>query len=170
MTRIRSLPLPEHALHAPYARESAYTDCYSTVVDRPVTHAEFVEAFYTTWLFKLERWILAWSVKKPSTDAQARQIAQGEITSFAAWTLEARAPDQLLMCDFLGATRSWFMVAPEGAGTRLYFGSVVTSRVNRRTGERELGRNYRALMGFHKLYSRALLQAARARLRIPLPR
>ena len=169
MSRIRSLPLPEHALHAHYARESAYTDCYSTVVDRPVTHAEFVEAFYTTWLFKLERWILAWSVKKPSTDAEARQIARGEIAHFAAWTLEARARDQLLMCDFLGATHSWFMVAPEGTGTRLYFGSVVTSRVDPSTGRRELGRNYRAFMGFHKLYSRALLHSARSRLRIPLP-
>jgi len=164
VTSIQRLPLPEHALHARYARESAYTDCYTAFIDRKVSHARFVEAFYTTWLFKLERWILGWSVKKPSSDAEAGQIARGEITYFAAWTLEARAPDQLLMCDFLGATRSWFMVEPEGAGTRLYFGSVVTSRVHSRTGQRELGRNYRALMGFHKLYSRALLAAARSRL------
>ena len=118
MTRIQSQPLPGHALHARYATEDAYTDCYSTVIGRKVTHAEFVEAFYTTWLFKLERWILGWSVKKPSTDAEARQIARGEIEYFAAWTLEARAPDQLLMCDFLGATRSWFMVVAEGTSTR----------------------------------------------------
>ena len=169
MTRIQSQPLPGHALHARYATEDAYTDCYSTVIGRKVTHAEFVEAFYTTWLFKLERWILGWSVKKPSTDAEARQIARGEIEYFAAWTLEARAPDQLLMCDFLGATRSWFMVVAEGTSTRLYFGSVVTSRLNPRTRRRELGRNYRALLGFHKLYSRVLLHAARSRLRMPLP-
>jgi hypothetical protein len=159
VTRIQRPPLPEHALSARYARESAYTDCYSAVIGRPVTHAEFVEAFYTTWLFKLERWILSWSVNKPSTDVQARQIARGEIDFFAAWTLEARAPDQLLMCDFLGATRSWFMVVREGSGTRLYFGSVVTSR----------SAGYRALLAFHKLYSRALLSATRARLRVPLP-
>ena len=159
-------PVPDHALHASYSRQGAYADCYVIHVNREITLAQFVAAFYTTWLFKLERWILGWSVSKPSTDEQARQIASGEITQFAAWSMELRAPDQLLMCDFLQATRSWFMVAPGGPppGTRLYFGSVVTSRVNPKTGQRQLGRSYRWLMGFHRLYSRALLRAARARL------
>lgn len=158
--------VPDHALHAGYSRRGAYTDCYVIDVNREITLAQFVAAFYTTWLFKLERWILGWSVRRPSTDEQARQIASGEITQFAAWSLELRAPDQLLMCDFMQATRSWFMVAPGAAprSTRLYFGSVVTSRVNPKTGQRELGRSYRWLMGFHRLYSRALLRAARARL------
>jgi hypothetical protein len=162
---IQKSSLPHGALHASYAREGAYTDCYSTLIPRPVTHAEYINAFYTTWLFKLERWVLSWAVNKPSTDEQARQLANGEITNFAAWSLELRSPDQLLMCDFQGHTRSWLMVAPVSPGvTRLYFGSVVTSRLNPQTGKRELGRGYRALMGFHKLYSRALLRAARGRL------
>ena len=165
MPGIQKSSLPHGALHASYAREGAYTDCYSTLIPRPVTHAEYIHAFYTTWLFKLERWVLSWAVNKPSTDEQARQLANGEITNFAAWSLELRSPDQLLMCDFQGHTRSWLMVAPASPGvTRLYFGSVVTSRLNPQTGKRELGRGYRALMGFHKLYSRALLRAARGRL------
>ncbi len=165
MPRIEKLPVPGHALHARYASEEAYTDCYSTLIDRRVTHAQFVEAFYTTWLFTLERWLLDWAVNKPSNDGEARWVAHGDIDAFAAWTVEARAPDQLLMCDYLGATRSWFMVAAEADGvTRLYFGSAVTSRVNQQTGKRKLGRSYRLLLGFHKLYSRALLRAARARL------
>ena len=68
------------------------------------------------------------------------------------------------MRDFQGHTCSWLMVSPMPAGTRLYFGSVVTSRLNPRTGRRELGRIYRLLMGFHKVYSRALLAAARRKL------
>jgi hypothetical protein len=165
MPGVQRQPLPPGALHERYARDGAYTDCYATRIDRAVSHEEFVAAFYTTWLFKLERWILSWSVKKPSTDAQARGIARGDIREFAAWTEEARTPDQLLMCDFLGHTRSWFRVSPQSPRrTTLYFGSVVTSRVNPKTGQRELGRSYRALLGFHKLYSRALLAAARARL------
>jgi hypothetical protein len=147
--------IPEHALHAHYARRGAYLDCYATDFDRAVTLAEFITAFYTTWLFKLERWILSWSVNKPSTDEQARELAQGRRTDFAAWTLEARGTHQLLMCDFLGATRSWFMVEATATGARLYFGSVVTSR----------SAGFRGLLGFHKLYSRALLAAARPRLR-----
>ena len=168
---IRRESIPENALHAHYERQGAYLDCYATDIDRAVTFAQFVEAFYTSWLFRIERWILAWSVARPSTDAQAREVSFGKRGDFAAWTVEARATDQLLMCDFLGHTRSWFMVVPRaaGAGTRLYFGSVVTSRRNERTGELELGRSYRLLLGFHKLYSRALLATARARLRSQLP-
>jgi hypothetical protein len=162
---IRRNPIPQHALHARYAREGAYVDCYVASIERRVTHAQFVAAFYTTWLFKLERWILGWWVNKASTDRQAQELAAGVGAAFAAWTVEARAADQLLMCDFLGATRSWLMVAPDPTGTRLYFGSVVTSRRNEHTGLPELGRPYRALLGFHKLYSRALLAAARAKLR-----
>jgi hypothetical protein len=162
--RVHKQAVPDHALHAHYAREGAYTDCYATVVAGACSHAQFVEAFYTTWLFKLERWILARAVKQPSTDEEARALARGERQQFAAWSVEARAPDQLLMCDFMNVTRSWLMVAPDTPGrTRLYFGSVVTAHENPATGRRELGRNYRLLMGFHKLYSRALLAAARSR-------
>jgi hypothetical protein len=159
-------PVPDHALQASYLRQGAYADCYVIHAEGEISLAQFVAAFYTTWLFKLERWILGWTVHKRSTDEQAWQIASGEITQFAAWSMELRAPDQLLMCDFMNATRSWFMVAPgaKTPGTRLYFGSVVTSRVNAKTGQRELGRSHRWLMGFHRLYSRALLRAARARL------
>ena len=166
---IRREPIPVDALHAHYQRQGAYLDCYATDVDRVVTFEQFVEAFYTSWLFKVERWILGWSVGRPSTDAQAREIAHGKRPDFAAWTVEARATDQLLMCDFLGATRSWLRIVPgvEGA-TRLHFGSVVTSRRDERTGQLEPGRPYRWLLGFHKLYSRALLATARSRLRSQL--
>ena len=162
---IRREPVPEHALHAHYADKGAYLDCYVTELGHTATLGEFVTAFYTTWLFKLERWILARAVRKPSTDAQASELAQGQRTAFAAWTQETRAENQLLMCDFRGHTRSWLMVAPHPAGTRLYFGSVVTAQRDERTGNLEMGRSYRLLLGFHKLYSRALLAAARSKLR-----
>lgn len=164
MPRIETPPPPPDALHLRYAAAQAYLDCYSTVTPRSVTTAQFIEAFYTSGWFRLERWILAWTVRKPSSDAQAAELARGERTEFAAWTVEARTPTQLLMCDYLGHTRSWLRTEPHPAGTRLYFGSVVTARVNPRTGARELGRAYRLLLGFHKLYSRVLLRAARARL------
>jgi len=121
-----------------------------------------VTAFYTTWLFRIERWILRRLVARPSTDEEARQLARGERDGFAAWSVEARAPDQLLMCDFTGRTRSWLMVAPTAgqAGTRLHFGSVVVAVRDPKTGERSLGRVHGPLTGFHKVYSRLLLGAA----------
>jgi hypothetical protein len=125
-----------------------------------------VTAFYTTWLFRLERWILRLAVARPSTDEQARQLARGERAAFAAWSVEARATDQLLMCDFTGRTRSWLMVAPAAgaSGTRLYFGSVVIPVRDPNTGETGLGPVHGPLIGFHKIYSRMLLRAAARRL------
>lgn len=160
-------PVPRNALHARYADAGGYADAFVLDIDRRVTLAEFVEAFYTTWLFKLERFILKWLVDKPSTDAEARALALGERASFAAWSLEARARDELLMQDFQGKTRSWLSVAPrpDGApGTRLLFGTGIAPITDRATGRERLGAGFSALLSFHRLYSRALLGAAQARL------
>lgn len=148
-----------------YAQAGAYADCYATTVARPVTQAEYIEAFYTGRLFKLERLLLKLFLSKPSTDAQARQLAHGELSDFAAWRVEDQSAEQLLLCDIGGRTRSWLMASPDSsAGTRLYFGSAVVPRVDGQTGRRRMGFLFAALLGFHKLYSRALLGAARSRL------
>jgi len=162
---IAAQPLPAHALLAQYAGNGGYTDCYATDLPGAFTHAEFVAAFYTTRLFRLERLVLRWLARRPSSDDEAAELARGKRSSFAAWTVEASAPNQLLMRDFLGATRSWLMVESrhDGGVTRLYFGSAVVPRGRGKSGPR-LGLRHRALLGFHKSYSRALLAAARARL------
>jgi hypothetical protein len=164
MSVIHRAALPEFALLAARARDGEYADCYVVEVPQEVTHADFVEAFYTTWLFKLERFILAWLVKKPSTDAEARALARGERTAFAAWRMEERVGNQLVMRDFQGKTCSWLMVEPLPASTRLYFGSGIVPRVDRITGAKRMGPGFSLLLGFHQLYSRALLGAARSRL------
>jgi hypothetical protein len=161
--RIAPCPLPTGALLGRYRDIGAYTDCYGVTVPGDVAHARFVEAFYTTWLFKLERAVLV-LVGKPSTDAQARALAHGEADAFAAWRVEARAPDQLLLCDYRGRTRSWLMREAVDGGTRLYFGSAVVPVVDARTGSGRMGRAFAGLLGFHRLYSRLLLRAAINRL------
>ena len=156
--------LPPGALLRRYQDSGAYADCYTVEVPRRVSHAEYVEAFYTTFVFKTERVLLSWLVSKPSTDTQAARLARGEVDSFAAWTVEARAAEQLLMADYVGRTKSWLMIAPSGdAATRLYFGSAVVP-VHDESGQPRMGRSYSALLGFHKLYSRVLLQAAAAKI------
>jgi hypothetical protein len=167
MVAIRTCELPKDSLLRRYLDDrDAYTDCYVTELARPVRHAQYVAAFYTTAIFKLERWLLSWLVARPSTDAEARSLACGELESFAAWNVEARAPDQLLLADFRGRTRSWLMstVSPGAQTTNLYFGSAVVPVVDKRTGQRQLGSSYGLLLGFHRLYSRVLLRAAVNRL------
>lgn len=156
--------LPPSALLRRYQDSGAYTDCYTVEVARRVSHAEYVATFYTTFVFKTERVLLSWLLSKSSTDTQAGRLARGEVGSFAAWTVEARAADQLLMADYVGRTKSWLMIAPRGdAATRLYFGSAVVP-VRDRSGQPRMGRSYSALLGFHKLYSRVLLSAAAAKI------
>ena len=143
--------LPDNALLQKYVLAGAYTDCFSTDVARDIGLDEYVEAFYTTWLFKLERIILKFAVSKPSSDEQVKALLASQRDTFAAWYVEGRAEDQLLMCDFRDHTRSWFMVTRG----RLYFGSAVVP-IDRPS--------YKLLIGLHRLYSRALLAAARSRL------
>ena len=156
MPSIRACPLPEDALLSKYAQAGAYTDCLTTEICRPVSHAAYIEAFYTSRIFKLERLLLAWLMHKPSTDAQARALA-----------------DQLLICDFLGYTRSWLMIAPPGdggaAGTRLYFGTAVVPARDTVSGQATWTFSFRMLLPFHKLYARTLLYAARLRLERDIP-
>lgn len=85
LSRVRRCQLPADAALGSHARSGAYTDCYAVVVPRAVTQAEFVESFYTTRVFKIERWLLATLLSRPSTDAQVRALAVGSLSSFAAW-------------------------------------------------------------------------------------
>lgn len=168
MFGIERRAVPEDALLARYVGDRGYADCYTTTIDARVSHAQFVAAFYTTWLFKLERWILGWAVAKPSTDGQAALLSQGSIDAFSAWTVEDRAANELLMCDFRGDTRSWFRIVadadPRAAGTQLFFGSAVVARRHDVDGQVQLGSTYTALMAFHRIYSVLLLRAARSKL------
>jgi hypothetical protein len=168
VNRIVACELPLNSLLRRYAKEGGYADCYRVDVAGVVAQAAFVEAFYTTWLFRIERALLHWFARRASTDEDARRFAAGAASSFAAWRVEGRDEVQLLLADFTGWTRSWLMAVPtessvRGAVTRLYFGSAVVPRVDR-SGWRSMGLGFVALLRFHRMYSRALLGAARTRL------
>jgi hypothetical protein len=159
MSRVEPCDIPPAAFLLRYRDGKGFADCYRTDVGRPVAQAEFVRAFYTTRLFKLERLILRVFAARPSTDADAGRLASGEAEQFAAWRVEARADDQLLLCDFTGRTRSWLMATPlPGGATRLYFGSAVVAREGAAPGR--MGFPFDVLLRFHRLYSRRLLRAA----------
>ena len=151
--------LPQGALLQRYANAPNFTDCYGTGVPGDVSCARYVEAFYTAPLFRCERLILGAFAGRPSTDIGAKAVARGTSETFAAWDVEARAEHQLMLCDMAAATRSWFMVQPNGTSTTLYFGSAVTPKDGK-----ELGPIFRTLLPAHALYSKLLLAGARKRL------
>ena len=159
--RVAPCELPAGALLRRYS-DGSYTDCFATDIPTAVSQAQYVAAFYTTAVFKLERVILKLA-SMPSTDAEARQLADGSRDAFAAWRVEDRTDHQLLMS--AGRTRSWLMTAPQaGGGTRLYFGSAVVPVKSATGAKPAMGMSYRLLLGFHKIYSMVLLQSAKSRL------
>ena len=165
MASVRPCALPTGTLLGVYAQSGAFTDCYAIELTRQVTQSEFVEAFYTTSVFKVERWLLATFLSYPSTDAEAHQLAAGSLSTFSAWSVEQSSPNQILLA--AGHTRSWLMASPvesSSSTTRLYFGSAVVPSRSAGSGVPRMGWQFRALLGFHKAYSRVLLAAASRKL------
>jgi len=164
MMSIHRCSLPPDAFLQRYAGNDGYADCFRVDVPGTIGLGRYVEAFYTTRLFKAERAILSLAGHS-STDAEAGLVAQDEASRFAAWHVEARADDQLLMCDVTVRTRSWFKVASNQDGdTTLYFGSGVTAVKTGKAGRKSMGLVFQVMMPVHILYSRALLAAAKRKI------
>ncbi|MFT5603998.1 MAG: hypothetical protein ACI9G5_000951 [Paracoccaceae bacterium] len=173
---IEKVPLPEDALLNIYHGADAFTDCYTTRIPFPVSHGDFIVSFYTTWLFKLERFLIGFLGGYPATDSDAEALASGAADCFSAWRVEASTTDQILLSDLRGRTRSWLMVKHAASSferdsfernsleTILYFGSAVVLVENSRTGKKSMGLLFDALSGFHKLYSVLLLKLAAGKL------
>ena len=160
--------LPETTLLAQLRATGSYADCFSLSIPRVVTQAAFVEAFYTTALFKSERLLLSILAGKSSTDRQALELACGTRNSFAVWSVTQRTEKELLLTDQTGRTSSWLMASPEAfngrPSTRLFFGSAIKPKRNPSPGEEpQFSRLFHALLGLHKLYSQKLLEAAATR-------
>ncbi|MEP3637922.1 MAG: hypothetical protein ABJN14_11745 [Paracoccaceae bacterium] len=156
-------PVPENRLISPFkVAEAHHTDAFCFEFAGQVDLADFVAAFYTTWLFKLERVVLHVFAKAPTSDAQAQELAEGESDTFAVWCVEGREPTEILLGERSGRTKSWLAVEPMGETTRLWFGSIVVPV--ERKGKLTLGPVFDSLLGAHKVYSRLLLMAAAARL------
>jgi hypothetical protein len=175
MPSVQPCKVPLNSLLRAYKYGAGFADCYVIEVPGVVTQEAFIEAFYTSPLFKIERMLLQYLASRPATDADAQQLAGGMATKFSAWRVEGQSPSELLLADFTGRTRSWLMAARvEGSGqpprTRLYFGSAVVP-LSRQAGRAanagvkpRMGWLFHALLGFHRLYSRLLLRAASRRI------
>lgn len=157
----RAAAVPRDALLHRYVEQAGcYTDCFEVMHPMEADLPAFIEAFYTTWLFRLERLVLSVGLRRAIPDREVSALAQGA-EGFAAWRVEDRSERQILLCDLSGRTRSWLAVAPKDGGTtRLLFGSAVVG-----DEQQGLSRVMRGLLPLHRLYSRALLRLAEWRLR-----
>lgn len=155
---INACSVPDGALLATYAdRADCFTDCYVAELAKPVEFGTYLCAFYDTWVFAPEKFLLRVALGRPARDFDVLPLALGTSDRFAAWDVEIRAPGEVLLRDVSGRTRSWLKVDD----TRVYFGSAV---VPPDLGA-DLGPAFTLLLGFHRFYSRALLGAAVRRMR-----
>jgi hypothetical protein len=174
MFSVRREAVPDDALLKTYRgavkpeRWGSYADCFAVTVDHEVDLADFVSAFYTSWVFRIEGFILHALLGVSASERDARALAGGAADRFSAWYVGQRTATQLLMCDRYERTRSWLCVTPKsGGGTRLLFGSAVAAKRDR-TGVPAMGGGFHLLLRFHILYSQILLHAAKRNL--PAPR
>ena len=153
--------VPRDGLLQAYVGQGAtYTDCFEVMSPRAVSLPELIEAFYTTWLFRLERSVLSMFLRRRVRDSDVHALAQGG-DNFAVWQVEARGETQILLKERTGHTRSFLAVlGEEGGGTRLIFGSAVVAQEGK-----PLGPLIRALTPLHQLYSKCLIRLAERKLR-----
>jgi hypothetical protein len=167
ITLVRACEVPAASLLRAYKDGIGFADCYVAEVQGHITQSMFIEAFYTSAVFKVERTLLRYLASRPASDADAHQLAAGKAGTFSAWRVERQSSSELLLSDLTGRTRSWLMAAAVQAqpvSTRLYFGSAVVPRPGRGQSRPGMGWPFHALLGFHRLYSRLLLLAATRRL------
>ncbi len=162
MSKPEERDVPNDRLITPFRDAVAHhTDAYSILVSENVELSTYIAAFYTTWLFRLERVVLRVFARAPSSDAEAVSLGQGTTDRFAVWRVEGQSEFEILLGERSGRTKSWLAVEPLGDGTRLWFGSIVTPI--ERKGKLTLGPVFDSLLGAHKVYSRLLLMAAAQR-------
>jgi hypothetical protein len=158
----RACAVPRDALLCAYVdRAGTYTDCFEVMLPGEAGLHDFIEAFYTTWLFRLERAVLSIALRRRVRDHEVTALANAQADSFAVWTVEGREPTQILLRDLSGGTRSYLAVAgKQGGVTRLLFGSAVVGRA---------GQDFpvwlRATMPLHRFYAKCLLRLAERKLR-----
>jgi len=164
MSKIIEAETPSDALSAKYLEDGAFVDCYYIDFPEEITLDRYIEAFYTTSLFKVERTILSIVTFKQTTDSEAAELSLGKSNSYSIWTVESRNSNQILLCDFTKKTRSWLMVKTlkneETVISRLFFGSVVVPSKVSKSGHASFGLLFHLFSRFHLSYSKALLNSA----------
>lgn len=162
MLLLQHVPTLEDSFLNVYRQQRAYTDSYALDFSHGVTLSQYVEAFYSSKVFKIERWLLNCLFNCYANDELAGCLGRGEVSQFSIWTVEMRDDEQLLLCDVFQRTRSWLMCrqSPDPSkGTQLYFGSAVLPKRHSTDGKPVFGCAFHALHGFHHAYSQALLRS-----------
>jgi len=151
---VRAIPVPKDALLARYTGRG-HVDAFETDILKEAPLQDCIGAFFDSWVFRIERRILATAMRAPSSSADVASLARGEADAIAVWHVVQRTDDQILLRVPDTPVRTWLAVS----GRHLRFGSALVSDAG------ALPMTYRLSLPFHAIYSRILLGAAARHLR-----
>lgn len=161
--------LPHRASILRYRLPGNYVDCFGATLRGTIGVEQLLASFLTAPAFRPERWLLACALDMRSGDGEAQALARGDRQAFAAWSVEERDAEQVLLCDFLGHTRSWFMTEPgsePGGGivTRVRYGTAIVRRDMHGVAHWGWSLAFWPLLPLHRLYARILLASTLGRI------
>jgi len=162
MPRADKSAIPTHSFMQPFTEiEGCSADAFKSSVEFPVALEEFIQAFFGSTAFQMERTLLKIMGKPYVSPADIKALAAGQQAQFAIWQVKERSDHEIMLKVGDGPIRSWLMVLPEQNGkTSLYFGSAVLPQGKTKNGTPQIGFLFRTLIGFHNFYSRLLLNSA----------
>ncbi|NRB30287.1 MAG: hypothetical protein HRU27_06805 [Rhizobiaceae bacterium] len=152
---------PEGAFISQYSTTlGGYSDCYYIDIQKDVALSDYILAFFSTPIFRMERLILNLVPSGRSNEQCVLDLAAGTGDKIAGWKTEKRDDSQLLLAVGDGPIRTWLMVQGSPYSettTRLYFGSAVLPTGMTKEGHPKLAIVFRLFAGLHIFYSRLLL-------------
>lgn len=162
--KIEKVAVPDNCLMTVYRdMPGCEADNFQATFPGPVTLDAYIAAFFDTPLFRLERLILRLFAGRATTRADVVALANGQANSFAMWHVVERSDTEIMLAVERSRIRSWLAIVPPekpGDPTILRFGSAIVPKSVSASGKGQIGFLFRALTGFHNLYSRLLLRAA----------
>lgn len=152
---------PEGALIRRYTTSpGGYSDCFYVDIPADVTLSDYILAFFSTPIFRMERLLLNLIPSGRSNAQCVLDLASGAGERMAGWKTETRNENQLLLAVGNGPIRTWLMVQgnqPANEKTRLYFGSAVLPTKMTKEGRPQLASVFQLFLSLHIIYSRLLI-------------
>ena len=167
MVQVIATTLPKSAFLNDYEhRAGVYTDCFQTELPQRRHSRELHQRIFQHMALSHRTHDPQHSREKASLRRRYRAIGARHVKHNVRLAgFERRDADQILLEVPQTPIRTWLMRSSEGEKTQLYFGSAILPDAVDRNGNAKMPFLFHALLGFHKLYARALLFSAKRALR-----
>ncbi|MTI09151.1 hypothetical protein [Curvivirga aplysinae] len=167
MTEVKETAIPLNSFMNFYHESPGHhADAFVGQIDGIVTLEDYILAFFDSPIFRIERSILSLFLLRRIKQSEIKELASGRSQQFALWKTKKRNEEELLLEVGDSQIRTWFHTEQEQSNkTKLYFGSAIVPDTTSKNAKEGIGFTFRFFMGFHKLYSRILLQSALKKLK-----